>query len=112
MNRSGAITPSQSEPGSDGNEGVLQIPQSSSITGTSPSDCFVLYPAHSLAGRSSREKQSVHSTATADWVRFLCKLTFVDYIRSKPSSQKKKPCDTIVAVVDGFLLFQIVLVRT
>ena len=26
-------------PGSDGNEGVLHIPQSSRVTGTSPSDC-------------------------------------------------------------------------
>ena len=31
---SGATTPSQSGPGSDGNEGVLRIPQSSSITGS------------------------------------------------------------------------------
>ena len=31
-------------------EGVLRIPQSSSITGTSPSDCLVSYPGHSLGG--------------------------------------------------------------
>ena len=30
---SGATNPDQSGPGSDGNEGVLHIPQSSSITG-------------------------------------------------------------------------------
>ena len=29
--------------GSNGNEGVLRIPQSSSITGTSLSDCLVSY---------------------------------------------------------------------
>ena len=40
-----------SGPGSDGNEGVLRIPQSSSITGTSPSDCSVSYPGHSLGWR-------------------------------------------------------------
>ena len=34
-----ATTLGQSGPGSDGNDGVLRIPQSSSITGTSPSDC-------------------------------------------------------------------------
>ncbi len=34
--------------GSDGNEGVLRIPQSSSIAGTSPSDCLVSYPGHTL----------------------------------------------------------------
>ena len=33
---SGATIPGQSGPGSNVNEGVLRIPQSSSITGTSP----------------------------------------------------------------------------
>ena len=47
---SGAITPGQSGPGSDGNEGVLRIPQRSSIAGTSSSDCLVSYPGHSLVG--------------------------------------------------------------
>ena len=32
----------------DGNEGVLRIPQSSSITGTSPSICLVSYSGHSF----------------------------------------------------------------
>ena len=45
---SSATTLGQSGPGSDGNEGVLHIPQSSSITGTSPSDCLALYQGHSL----------------------------------------------------------------
>ena len=45
---SGATTPGHSGPGSDGNEGVLCIPQSSSITETSLSDCLVSYPGHSL----------------------------------------------------------------
>ena len=40
---SGATTPGQSEPRSDSYEGVLHIPQSSSITGASPSDCLVSY---------------------------------------------------------------------
>ena len=44
---SGATTPGQSEAGSDGNEGVLRIPQSSSITGTWPSDCLVSKLGHS-----------------------------------------------------------------
>ena len=47
---SGATTPGQSGPGSDGNEGVLCIPQSSSIAGTSSSDCLVSYPGHLLGG--------------------------------------------------------------
>ena len=40
---SGATTPGQGRDESNGNEGVLRIPQSSSITGTSPSDCLVSY---------------------------------------------------------------------
>ena len=54
---------------SDGSEGVLCIPQSSSTAGTSPSDCLVSYPGHSFGGGSypSAEVQSVYSTAPADW---------------------------------------------
>ena len=37
---SGVTTPGESRPGNDGNEGVLHIPQSSSITEISPSDCL------------------------------------------------------------------------
>ena len=60
---SGATTLGQRGPGSDG------IPQSSSITGNSPSDCLVSYLGHSLIGESysSTEKQSVYSTAPAEW---------------------------------------------
>ena len=65
---SGATTSGQSGPGSDGNEGVLCIPQSSSITGTSSLDCLVSYSGHSLGGSySSAEMQSVYSTAPDDW---------------------------------------------
>ena len=63
----------QSEPGSDGNERVLRIPHSSSIAATSPTDCLVSYPGHSLVGGgsySSAEKQSVYSTAPADRASF------------------------------------------
>ena len=45
---SGATTSGQFEPGSDGNEGVHRISQSSSITGASPSDCLMSYPGYSL----------------------------------------------------------------
>ena len=55
---------------SNGNEGVLRIPQSSSKTGTSPSDCLVSYPGHSWGGSyPSAEKQSMYSTAPADWAQ-------------------------------------------
>ena len=47
---SGATTPGQSGRGSNGNEGVLRIPQSPSITGTSLSDRSASYPGYSLGG--------------------------------------------------------------
>ena len=48
---SGATTLGQSGPVSDGNEGVLHITQSSSITGASPSDCLMSYTGgHFLVG--------------------------------------------------------------
>ena len=45
---SGATTLGQSGSGSNGIEGVLSIPQNSSVTGASPSDCLLFYPGHSL----------------------------------------------------------------
>ena len=48
----------KSGPGSDGNEGVLCIPQSSSIAGTSPSDSLVSYPGHSLGGLTPLQRSS------------------------------------------------------
>ena len=47
---SGATTPGQSESGCYDNKGVLRIPQSFSMTGTSPSDCLVSYPWYLLGG--------------------------------------------------------------
>ena len=65
MTHSGATALSQSGPGSDGNEGVLHIPQSSSIIGAS--DCLVSYPGQSLVGSyHSAEKESAYSTSPGD----------------------------------------------
>ena len=47
---SGATILGQNGPGNDGSEGVLHISQSYNITGTSPSDCLLSYPGHSLRG--------------------------------------------------------------
>ena len=55
---SGATTPGQSGPGSNVNKGVLYILQSSSITGTSPSDCLVSYLGHSLQGLTPLQRCS------------------------------------------------------
>ena len=52
MTLSGATTPGQSGPVSDGNEGVLRILQGSSITEVSLLDCLMSYLKHSLRGGS------------------------------------------------------------
>ena len=65
---SGATTPGQSGPGSDGNEGVLRIPQSFSITRAEQSDCLVSCTGHALReSYPSAMMQSVYSAAPADW---------------------------------------------
>ena len=78
---SGATTPGQSGHGSNGNEGVLCIPQSRSIAVTSPSDCLVSYPGHSLEEGvlSPAEVQLVYSTAPANWAihRVKCQNNFI-----------------------------------
>ena len=67
---SGATTPGECGPGNDGNKGVLHIPQSSSITGTSLSDCLVPYLAQSLEEfYPSAEMQLVYSAAPVDWAK-------------------------------------------
>ena len=43
---SGATTPGQSAPGSNGNKRVLGIPQNISIMGALTSDCLVPYPGN------------------------------------------------------------------
>ena len=67
MGLTGTITPSQSRLGSNGNERVLQIPQSPR-TGASSSDILESSPGH-LLGKSytSVEMQLAYSTAPADW---------------------------------------------
>ena len=73
---SGATTLVKSEPESDVNEGVLRISQSSSITGTSPSDCLVSYLEHSL-GESypSAKMQSMYFAAHVGLDNFMQSLT-------------------------------------
>ena len=74
MNRtlSGATNLGQSGPGKDSNEGLLCIPQSSSITGASSSDYLMSYQdtRWEVEFYSSAEKQSVFSTAPANWAIF------------------------------------------
>ena len=68
---SGPTTPGHSGLVSDGNKGGLRIPQSSSITAVSLSDCLLSYPGH-LSGKSypSTEMQLVYYTALADRAKY------------------------------------------
>ena len=68
---SGATTLGQSEPGHIGNEGVLWIPQSSSITETSPSDCLVSYPEPWLRVRGLTTLQK-SSRVFYSWLGKIC----------------------------------------
>ena len=62
--------PAQNGSARDGNENVFFIRQRSSITEESPLDCLVSYLGHSLEGSYlSAEKQSVYSTAPANWAK-------------------------------------------
>ena len=71
---SGTTTPIQSGPGSNGNEGMLCIPQSSSFTGTLPSDGVVLYLGHSLDRVLPIYKDSVGVFYSPSW---LCVCVYV-----------------------------------
>ena len=72
---SGATTPDLSGPGSKGNKGILCIPQSSSITGASPSDYLVPYPGYWLSeSYPFVEMQSVYSIKT--WLSQLANQSF------------------------------------
>ena len=73
MTLAGATTPSRVGTGNDVNKGVFPIPQSSNITGTSPSNCLMLYAGHLLMeGVTQSEVQSVCFTAPSDWLIYRC----------------------------------------
>ena len=63
---------------------VSHIPQSSSITGASLSDCLMSYPIH-LLGESypSAEKQTVYSTALANWAKSTPQPAFKAFLENK-----------------------------
>ena len=64
-NQSGATTPGQSGPGSNGNKSVLYISQISSITGTLLSESLISYLVR-WGSFPSAEMQSVCSTVPLD----------------------------------------------
>ena len=63
----GTIILGESGHGSDGNEGVLHIPESFTITGASPLDRLILYTGYS--SYPSVEMPSVYSIAPFDWAK-------------------------------------------
>ena len=87
---SDATTPSKSGSRSDGNEEVLHILQSYSITEASPSDCLVSYPGHSLEEPyPSAEMRSVCSIVAAGWaIGNMCisKVKLVTVVKGKPKA--------------------------
>ena len=73
-NLSGASTLGQSGHGSDGNKDALRIPHSSSIIVTSPSDCLVFYPEHSLGGLTPLQRSNrciVHPQPTEEYLLYI-----------------------------------------
>ena len=63
-----ATTLGQNGPGSHGNEGILHIPQSSSITEASPLNCLVSYPGHSLGGVLTLCRDAVSVFCSPSWL--------------------------------------------
>ena len=75
-----ASTPGLSGPGSNCSKGVLHIPENPSISGASPSDCFVSYPSHTLGNTyPSAERHSVYSAAPATRASYI--FDFRNYIK-------------------------------
>ena len=64
----GDTTLGQSGPESDGNEEVLRIPQSTSITGTSPSDFLVSYTGHPLGSDIPLCREAVGVFYSPSWL--------------------------------------------
>ena len=89
---SDATTLSQSRPGSNGIEEVLHIPQSSSITEASPSDCLASYPEQSWKESNPlpAEMQWVYSAALFDLTRYFAGYGHIHIYKYKNFSV----CDT------------------
>ena len=62
----GGATLGWSRPGSNGNEGILHIPQISKVEATL-SDGLMPYPGHLLGEEGSAKIQSVYFSSPANW---------------------------------------------
>ena len=86
---SGTNTPGPSGPGSDGNEMIFRIPQSSSITEASPSDCIVSYQdTHCWGSYSGEEMQSVYFAAPTVWLKWRLKSVKSVHLSSSKCDQQ------------------------
>ena len=104
----GATTPDLSGPWSDGKKGVLCVPQSSSITGTSPSDCLVSYVGHSFEGGESHpsaEMQSEYSTALASWVTCWGRGSYPSAEKQSVYSTAPPPADWAILLISYIFMF-------
>ena len=105
---SGASTPGQSGPGSDGHKEVLRIPHISSITGASPSNCLVSYPRQ--IWRCERIKRNIKRTYQKKILRCVLtcrKLTGVSIFCTKGSILKKISVSFIVRFCLGKYSFSL-----
>ena len=115
MNRvlSGATTSGQNKPWSVRNKRILCIPQTSSITRASPSDCFVSYSGYSMEKYyPSAEMQSVYSTASADWATNSC--VKIIYITYKYIIMELLMLNSNIFIIKGFrtIVFSLIVIST
>ena len=94
---SGATPPGKGEPGNDGNEGVLRILQSSSITGNSPSDYLVSNPGHAFEGvlPFCREAVGVFYSPNRLGLNVKCNIQDTRWLESYLSAEKQPVYSTV-----------------
>ena len=96
MTLSGATTLDESEFGSNGNEGILCIPQNSKI-GASPSNCLEPYPGHLLwQSYPSAARQPVCYAAPANWA-------IMHFKQTRTTAQKVKMCVCVCVCVKMYV---------
>ena len=105
MTLSGVITPGQSRFGSNGNEGALCVPQSSSITEASPLDYLVLHLGQSLWGSYPSAEETIKNNIKNNTINFCCYFCNVQ-IRSYTLGLKKSFLDNYRSVMLSVVFLQ------
>ena len=101
---SGATTSGQSEPE---NKGVFRIPQNSSITGASPSDCLASYLRHSLGECLSpleRCSQSILQLQLTELLIFCIQLYHVKYFNALKAEGRGDQAFSVMAMNDSWFM--------